>query len=99
MDDMIVGGDTVGQRRLSRMLAWKAGQPFAGEFAGARPERTPEFTHDVNSMPNYVVTTTLDEFECDNSTPDQGATSRGGGRAGAALAACPPALSAMRGPC
>jgi hypothetical protein len=73
MDDMIVGGDTVGQRRLSRMLAWKAGQPFAvRSFAGGRPERTPEFTDDVNSMPNYVVTTTLDEFECDNSTPDQG---------------------------
>jgi hypothetical protein len=32
-----------------------------------------EFADKVNSMPKYVVTTTLDELERDNSTPIKGA--------------------------
>jgi dihydrofolate reductase len=41
-------------------------------FAGAWPERTGEFADKMNSMPKYVVTTTLDELEWDNSTPIKG---------------------------
>jgi hypothetical protein len=35
-----------------------------------------EFADKVNSMPKYVVTTTLDELERDNSTPIKGAFHR-----------------------
>jgi dihydrofolate reductase len=38
-------------------------------FAGAWPERTGEFADRMNSMPKYVVTTTLDELAWNNSTP------------------------------
>ena len=38
-------------------------------FAGAWPEREGPFADKMNSMPKYVVTTTLDELEWDNSTP------------------------------
>jgi dihydrofolate reductase len=41
-------------------------------FAGAWPERTGEFADKINSMPKYVVTTTLDELEWNNSTPIRG---------------------------
>jgi dihydrofolate reductase len=41
-------------------------------FAGAWPERTGEFADKVNSMPKYVVTTTLDELGWNNSTPIKG---------------------------
>ena len=41
-------------------------------FAGAWPERTGQFADKMNSMPKYVVTTTLDELEWDNSTPIKG---------------------------
>ena len=41
-------------------------------FAGAWPERTGEFADKMNSMPKYVVTTTLDELEWNNSTPIKG---------------------------
>ena len=41
-------------------------------FAGAWPERTGEFAEKMNSMPKYVVTTTLDELEWNNSTPIKG---------------------------
>ena len=37
-------------------------------FAGAWPQRTGEFAEKVNSMPKYVVTTTLDELAWNNST-------------------------------
>ena len=36
-------------------------------FAGAWPERTGEFAEKVNSMPKYVVATTLDELAWNNS--------------------------------
>ncbi|HWM63772.1 MAG TPA: dihydrofolate reductase family protein [Solirubrobacterales bacterium] len=41
-------------------------------FAGAWPERQGEFADKMNSMPKYVVTTTLDELEWENSTPVRG---------------------------
>jgi dihydrofolate reductase len=37
-------------------------------FAGAWPEREGPFADKINSMPKYVVTTTLDELEWDNCT-------------------------------
>ena len=41
-------------------------------FAGAWPKRKGEFADKINSMPKYVVTTTLDELEWSNSTPIKG---------------------------
>jgi dihydrofolate reductase len=41
-------------------------------FAGAWPQRRGEFADKMNSMPKYVVTTTLDELEWENSTPIKG---------------------------
>jgi dihydrofolate reductase len=41
-------------------------------FAGAWPEREGEFADKMNSMPKYVVTTTLDGLEWNNSTPIKG---------------------------
>ena len=41
-------------------------------FAGAWPERTGEFADKMNSMPKYVVTTTLDKLEWNNCTPIKG---------------------------
>ena len=37
-------------------------------FAGAWPEREGPFAEKMNSMPKYVVTTTLDELQWDNCT-------------------------------
>jgi dihydrofolate reductase len=37
-------------------------------FAGAWPKRSGEFADKVNSMPKYVVSSTLDELEWNNST-------------------------------
>ena len=41
-------------------------------FAGAWPERRGVFADQMNSMPKYVVTTTLDELEWNNSIPIRG---------------------------
>jgi dihydrofolate reductase len=41
-------------------------------FAGAWPERQGEFADKMNSFPKYVVTTTLDELEWNNSIPIKG---------------------------
>ncbi|HET6996969.1 MAG TPA: dihydrofolate reductase family protein [Solirubrobacterales bacterium] len=41
-------------------------------FAGAWPERTGPFAEKMNSMPKYVVTSTLDDLEWENSTPIKG---------------------------
>src|SRR5438045_2808268 len=41
-------------------------------FAGAWPYRTGEFADRMNAMPKYVVTTTLDQLEWNNSTPIKG---------------------------
>jgi dihydrofolate reductase len=41
-------------------------------FAGAWPEREGPFAEKMNSMPKFVVTTTADELEWDNSTPIKG---------------------------
>ena len=41
-------------------------------FAGAWPQRKGEFADKFNSMPKYVVTSTLDELEWNNSTPIKG---------------------------
>jgi dihydrofolate reductase len=38
-------------------------------FAGAWPQREGPFADRMNSMPKYVVTTTLDDLEWNNSTP------------------------------
>ena len=53
-------------------------------FAGAWPERTGEFADKMNSMPKYVVTTTLDELELEQLDADPGRRGRGGGEAEAA---------------
>jgi dihydrofolate reductase len=41
-------------------------------FAGAWPERAGEMADKMNSMPKYVVTTTLDELDWNNSIPIKG---------------------------
>jgi dihydrofolate reductase len=41
-------------------------------FAEAWPEREGEFADKMNSMPKYVVTSTLDELDWNNSTPIRG---------------------------
>jgi dihydrofolate reductase len=41
-------------------------------FAGAWPKRSGPFADKVNSMPKYVVTTTLDELEWENCIPIRG---------------------------
>jgi dihydrofolate reductase len=41
-------------------------------FAGAWPQRAGEFADRMNSMPKYVVTSTLDELEWNNSVPVKG---------------------------
>jgi dihydrofolate reductase len=41
-------------------------------FAAAWPERTGVFADRVNSMPKYVVTTTLDELDWNNCIPIKG---------------------------
>lgn len=41
-------------------------------FAGAWPQREGEFAEKMNSMPKYVVTSTLDELEWNNSTAIKG---------------------------
>ena len=41
-------------------------------FAGAWPKRSGEFADKLNSAPKYVVTSTLDELEWENSTPLKG---------------------------
>ena len=41
-------------------------------FAGAWPEYEGAFADKMNSMPKYVVTSTLDELEWNNSTPLKG---------------------------
>ena len=41
-------------------------------FAGAWPQREGPFAEKMNAMPKYVVTSTLDELEWNNSTPLQG---------------------------
>ena len=40
-------------------------------FAGAWPQREGEFADKMNAMPKYVVTSTLDELEWNNSIPVQ----------------------------
>lgn len=41
-------------------------------FAGAWPNRSGEFADKINADPKYVVTSTLDELEWENSTPIKG---------------------------
>jgi dihydrofolate reductase len=41
-------------------------------FAGAWPQRSGPFADKVNSMPKYVVTSTLDDLEWENSVPLKG---------------------------
>ncbi len=41
-------------------------------FAGAWPQREGPFAEKMNAMPKYVVTSTLDELEWNNSTPIKG---------------------------
>jgi dihydrofolate reductase len=41
-------------------------------FAGAWPQREGPFADKINSMPKYVVTSTLDELEWENCTPIKG---------------------------
>ena len=63
------------QYKLNEVL--EAGSHLLGRvtyegFADAWPAREGEFADKMNSMPKYVVTTTLDELEWDNSTPIKG---------------------------
>jgi hypothetical protein len=43
-----------------------------GPFAGAWPQGKGEFADKMNSMPKYVVTSTLKELDWNNSTPISG---------------------------
>ncbi len=63
------------QFKLAETLA--AGSQLLGRvtyegFAGAWPEREGEFADKMNSMPKYVVTSTLDELKWNNSTALKG---------------------------
>ena len=57
-----------GTRAESHLL----GRVTYESFAGAWPEREGPFAEKMNAMPKYVVTSTLDELEWNNSTPLQG---------------------------
>jgi dihydrofolate reductase len=68
-------GDEQNQFKLQEILEADAhllGRVTYESFAGAWPQRTGEFAEKMNSMPKYVVTTTLDELEWNNSTPING---------------------------
>jgi dihydrofolate reductase len=68
-------GDEQHKFKLQEVLEADAhllGRVTYESFAGAWPERTGEFADKMNSMPKYVVTTTLDELDWNNSTPIRG---------------------------
>ncbi|MBK5221006.1 MAG: dihydrofolate reductase family protein [Thermoleophilia bacterium] len=65
----------VGPYKLDEVLEAEAhllGRVTYESFAGAWPQREGEFADKVNAMPKYVVTSTLDELEWNNSTPLRG---------------------------
>lgn len=65
----------VGEYKLEEVLdadALLLGRVTYESFAGAWPEREGPFAEKMNSMPKYVVTSTLDELEWNNSTPVKG---------------------------
>jgi dihydrofolate reductase len=60
------------QFKLREILAVEAhllGRVTYESFAGAWPQREGPFAEKMNAMPKYVVTSTLDELEWNNSTP------------------------------
>ena len=68
-------GDEQQEFKLQEVLdadAHLIGRVTYESFAGAWPEREGVFADKMNSMPKYVVTTTLDELEWNNSTPIRG---------------------------
>lgn len=67
--------DEYGEFKMQETLA--AGSQLLGRvtyesFAGAWPQRSGPFAEKFNSMPKYVVTSTLEELEWENSTPIRG---------------------------
>jgi dihydrofolate reductase len=68
-------GEEQQQYKLEEVLEADAqliGRVTYESFAGAWPERSGPFAAKMNSMPKYVVTTTRDELEWNNSTPIKG---------------------------
>ena len=67
--------DEYGEYKMQETMA--AGSQLLGRvtyesFAGAWPQRSGPFAEKFNSMPKYVVTSTLDELEWENSTRLEG---------------------------
>ncbi|HEX5928301.1 MAG TPA: dihydrofolate reductase family protein [Solirubrobacterales bacterium] len=67
--------DEYGEFKMQETMA--AGSQLLGRvtyesFAGAWPQRSGPFAEKFNSMPKYVVTSTLDELEWENSTRLEG---------------------------
>ena len=68
-------GDEQMEYKLQEVLEADAqliGRVTYESFAGAWPEREGPFAEKMNSMPKYVVTSTLDRLEWNNSTPIRG---------------------------
>jgi dihydrofolate reductase len=68
-------GDEQQEFKLQEVLEADAhliGRVTYESFAGAWPEREGKFADKMNSMPKYVVTTTLNELEWNNSTAIKG---------------------------
>ncbi len=64
--------DEYGEFKMEELV--EAGSHLLGRvtyesFAGAWPQRSGPFAEKINSMPKYVVTSTLEELEWENSTP------------------------------
>ena len=71
--------DFVGEEQIEYKMneVLEAGSQLIGRvtyesFAGAWPQREGPFAERMNSMPKYVVTSTLDELEWSNSTAIRG---------------------------
>jgi dihydrofolate reductase len=67
--------DEYGEYKMQETM--EAGSQLLGRvtyesFAGAWPQRSGPFADKFNSMPKYVVTSTLDELEWENSTRLEG---------------------------
>lgn len=59
-------------KELDEVDAHLLGRVTYESFAGAWPKRSGEFADKLNAAPKYVVTSTLDELEWENSTPLKG---------------------------
>lgn len=67
--------DEYGEFKMEELI--EAGSHLLGRvtyegFAGAWPQRSGPFAEKINSMPKYVVTSSLEELEWENCTPISG---------------------------